>query len=77
VADIEDFPDYMGDTKRWNETNLEREEALRTFEGANLETDCPRCGWHVWAHIVDGPDPVFIELVCPRDDCKYEWWERT
>lgn len=77
LAYVDEFPDYMGDAKRWRESQMEREDAWRGFEGSNLEVDCPECGWHVWAHIVDGPDPAFVELVCPRDECEHEFSERV
>lgn len=77
VADIEILPDYLGEAKQHLEARMEREETLRGFEGAFLETDCPGCGWHVWAFIVDGPDPVFVDVVCPRDPCNHEWAERV
>lgn len=55
----------------------------RPFDHAILETDCPGCGRHVGALIIDGPDPVFVSLVCPlcshgddRDDGP-EWVERV
>ena len=73
----ENLPDYMGDRKRWLETQAEIDERTRTFEGSNIETTCPGCGWDVWAHVVDGPDPVFINLVCPRDNCNHEFTERV
>lgn len=37
--------------------------------------DCPGCEKHVGALIVDGPDPVFADLVCPL--CSHEWNERV
>lgn len=47
------------------------------FAGAIFETDCPGCGHHVGALVIDGPDPVFVDLACPRDACEHEWSERV
>lgn len=47
----------------------------RDLSGALLETDCPGCGRHVGALIIDGPDPVFVDVECPR--CGHGWTERT
>lgn len=44
---------------------------------AILETTCPGCGHLVGALIVDGPDPVFADVVCPRDVCQHEFSERV
>lgn len=47
----------------------------RDLSHAILETDCPGCEKHVGALIVDGPDPVFADLVCPL--CGHEFTERV
>lgn len=72
-----DFPDYFGDRQRWRAMILEREDMSRSFDRASIGTICPSCGHHVWAHIIDGPDPVFVTLACPRDACRHEWAERV
>lgn len=42
-----------------------------------LETVCPKCGQTVGALIIDGPDPVFVDVQCPRwDVCGHIWNER-
>ncbi|MFF3029114.1 hypothetical protein [Microbacterium sp. NPDC057944] len=73
VAYVDEFPDYFGDVKRFKEQHAE---PLPTFDDVR-ETDCPECGRHVHAHIIDGPDPVFIDLACPRDLCRHVWSERV
>lgn len=50
---------------------------MSPLKGALLETDCPKCGRHVGALIIDGPDPVFADLVCSRVECGHLWTERT
>lgn len=45
--------------------------------GAFLETVCPSCDRTVGALVIDGPDPVFVDLQCPRDLCGHEWTERV
>ncbi len=70
----ETLPDYLGEAKPFleqrAEVNLRGDEAFH-------ETDCPRCEHRVGAFIVDGPDPVFADLVCPRPSCAHEWAERV
>lgn len=42
-----------------------------------LDTTCPKCGHKVGALIIDGPDPVFADVQCPRwDVCGHIWNER-
>lgn len=48
----------------------------KKFDRAILETDCPSCGRHVGALIIDGPDPVFVDVACPHEDCTHQWPER-
>lgn len=74
-AEVEDLPDYMGAAKDVREAREPLD--ADAFDGAFLETTCPSCGKHVSAFIVDGPDPVFADLVCPRDECGHEWSERV
>lgn len=45
--------------------------------GAFLETVCPNCQYTVGAFVIDGPDPVFADLQCPRGVCGHEWSERV
>lgn len=47
------------------------------FDRAFLDTTCEACGKHVNALIIDGPDPVFVEVQCPRDVCGAVWSERV
>lgn len=48
------------------------------FDDAIRETECPKCGKWIGAIVVDGPDPVFIDLKCPRTDvCGEQWSERV
>lgn len=48
---------------------------VRDLSHALHETDCPNCGRHVGALIVDGPDPVFADVECPQ--CHFPWTERV
>ena len=42
------------------------------------KTECPKCGKWVGAMVIDGPDPVFVDLKCPRTDvCGEQWSERV
>ncbi len=50
---------------------------MSPLKGALLETDCPKCGRHVGALIIDGPDPAFADVQCPYKECAAEWTERT
>ncbi|MEW2459851.1 hypothetical protein [Microbacterium sp. K41] len=67
------LPDYLGDAKRVREARAPIE--ADPFKGAFLTTICPGCGHDVNALVVDGPDPVFADLVCPRVGCGHEWTE--
>ena len=60
------------DWKAYAETMLDRP----SFDHAIFETDCADCGKHVGALIVDGPDPVFVDVACPHEDCTHQWPER-
>lgn len=45
--------------------------------GAFVATVCPSCEHTVGAFVIDGPDPVFADVQCPRDVCGNEWSERV
>lgn len=62
------------DWKEFAEPALGQES--RSFDHAILETDCPKCGRHVGALIIDGPDPVFVDVQCPHVECGEVWNER-
>lgn len=47
----------------------------RDMNGALLETDCPECGRHVGALVIDGPDPDFADMQC--HPCGAIWNERV
>lgn len=64
-------PDVFGDAKHRFEMRGERE----SVTGGLLETECPGCRHDVYALIIDGADPHFIDLMCPRDICGTEWTE--
>lgn len=66
--------------RHWKEYAEQYDEAVsyaQHMAGGLLDCTCPSCGRHVGAFVVDGPDPVFADLVCPRDVCGHEWMERT
>ncbi|MCT1395634.1 hypothetical protein M4D51_07830 [Microbacterium sp. p3-SID338] len=46
------------------------------FDGAFFETVCPSCEHTVGALVIDGPDPVFVDVQCPRTGCGHEWTEQ-
>lgn len=53
------------------------EHDLHPFDDAIRQTECPKCGKWVGAIVIDGPDPVFVDLRCPRTDvCGEVWSER-
>ena len=58
----------------WKEYIADRR---RDMSHVILETDCPGCERRVGALIIDGPDPVFVEVQCPRDVCAKRWTERV
>ena len=43
----------------------------RPIVDAFVEEDCPGCERHVGALLIDGPDPVFADVQCPR--CSHVW----
>lgn len=48
------------------------------FDDTIRTTVCPSCGRWVGALVIDGPDPVFTDLRCPRTDvCGLVWSERA
>lgn len=74
IADAVELPaDYFGEAKRVKEARLPLE--TDPFKGAFLATVCPGCGHEVHAFVVDGPDPVFVDLACPRPACGQEFTE--
>lgn len=74
LAIVDELPDYIGDATRVKEDRAEFNS--RRFDGAILETDCPECDRHVGALVIDGPDPVFVDVACPHGDCGHRWTER-
>ncbi|QXE28912.1 MULTISPECIES: hypothetical protein [Microbacterium] len=52
----------------------QRAEAV-DLTGAFLETVCPSCDRTVGALVIDGPDPVFVDVQCPLAGCGHEWTE--
>lgn len=77
MSSVEVEPDIFGDAKRYREATEESAAYASHMDDALLETICPGCGHLVAAFIVDGPDPVFADVVCPRDVCEHEWSERV
>ncbi len=71
---VDELPDYMGDRKQSLESRVPLDP--QQFEGAFIETVCPLCDKQVAAFVIDGPDPVFVDLQCPRDPCGHEFTER-
>lgn len=59
--------DWFLDAKRQKEDWVRHE----PFEDAFAYLDCPHCERHVGAFLVDGPDPVFADVQCPR--CGHRW----
>ncbi|MCK2024610.1 hypothetical protein KZC52_16905 [Microbacterium sp. kSW2-24] len=55
----------------------QRTEPAPDLMGALHGTICPNCQRTVGALVIDGPDPVFVDLQCPRDVCGHEWSERV
>lgn len=70
------FPedDVFGAAKQVAE---QRTEPAPDLMGAFLETVCPNCHRTVGALVIDGPDPVFVDLQCPRAECGHKWSERV
>lgn len=66
--------DVFGDAKQVTEQRQEFDP--RQFDGAFLETVCPSCDHTVGALVIDGPDPVFVDVQCPRAGCGHEWTEQ-
>lgn len=73
-AVVTDESDVFGAAKQVAE---QRAEPTPDLKGAFLETVCPNCQRTVGALVIDGPDPVFVDLQCPRDLCGHEWSERV
>lgn len=55
----------------------QRAEPALDLMGAFLDTVCPCCARKVGALVIDGPDPVFVDVQCPRVECGHEWSERV
>lgn len=70
------FPEYdvFGAAKQVAE---QRVEPAPDLMGAFLETVCPNCRRTVGALVIDGPDPVFADVQCPRVECGHGWSERV
>ena len=81
AAEVDPWAPAERDWKEHVEQSMSHDSSK--FDHAILETDCPKCERHVGALIIDGPDPVFVSLVCPRcghgDDRNDgpEWVERV
>ncbi|QNA93225.1 MULTISPECIES: hypothetical protein [unclassified Microbacterium] len=73
AAQVNILPDYLSEAKRIREDRTPLD--VDPFKGAFLATTCPGCDHDVSAFVVDGPDPVFVDLVCPRPSCSHEFTE--
>lgn len=67
-------PDVFGAAKAVKEDRAEFNPSR--FDAAFLETVCPECGRTGCAFVIDGPDPVFVDVECPYDNCRHRWAER-
>lgn len=74
ATEVEALPDYLGDAKRVREDRMESDP--HRFDTAFLETVCPKCERTCCAFVIDGPDPVFVDVACPFDNCGHQWTER-
>lgn len=72
-AEVEDFPDYMGERKQHVEAWDADAYRLDQLAGALLYTRCPNCTLDVGA-FVRNTDTPWIDLVCPA--CDHEFTER-
>lgn len=70
----EEIDPWSPDWKEWIEPRFAHDSSR--FDDAFRETECPACGRQIGAFVVDGPDPVFVDLVCPRDVCGHRFTER-
>lgn len=75
MAEVDAWEPREPDWKEFAEQAAEHDP--RPFYEAIRERECPGCGKWVGAIVIDGPDPVFVDLRCPRTDvCGEVWSER-